>query len=215
MNKHFVFCHGFGFDRNFWTNLASYFAHETCTYMDLGYFGQSNYKLTNTSGGQLIGIGHSIGLIKLLNLNIKFDYLIALNSFINFLGNDELLRDKRTIELAALKHQFIKNTVPTMQKFYKRCGVSFQPNYIENINITKFLEDFTILAKSFDLYKDTPTLIIGAKDDIIIPPKILHDNFSSYQNVQVKIIDNGKHSLGFTQTAYVASQIMSFINVTT
>lgn len=39
MKKHFVFYHGFGFDKNFWSNLAPYFAKEKCTYLDLGYFG--------------------------------------------------------------------------------------------------------------------------------------------------------------------------------
>ena len=37
MKKHFVFYHGFGFDKNFWSNLAPYFAKEKCTYLDLGY----------------------------------------------------------------------------------------------------------------------------------------------------------------------------------
>jgi len=214
MKKHFVFCHGFGFDKNFWSNLAPYFAKEKCTYLDLGYFGNENEFGLEEPKLQLVGIGHSLGLTKLLNLNKNFDYLIGLNSFTNFLGNDPTLRNKKTGELNMLKKNFIKHPLRTLENFYQRCGL---PSFIdhaqeEKLKLGKMLTDLDSLFNSITPPKNIPTLIIGSDNDKIVPPIVLHDNFSNCSNVKVEINPSGKHALGFLEVDKIYKKITSFID---
>jgi len=210
MSKHFIFCHGFGFDRSFWDNLVPYFAKEYCTFLDLGYFGNKCETIKSIDNAITIGIGHSLGLCKLLNLNQKFDYLIGLNSFINFLGNVSGLYQKRKDELEFLKQQLKKSPMVTMNVFYQTCGVA--NNKIEGIDTEIALNDLDFLAYSFNLPQNAKTLIIGAKDDVIVPPEILYDNFNCCSNATIDILDKGKHALGYLEAQSVKDKIFEFIN---
>ena len=214
MKKHFVFCHGFGFDKNFWSNLAPYFAKEQCTYLDLGYFGNKCEFNSAESKLQLVGIGHSLGLTKLLNLNKNFDYLIGLNSFTNFLGNDLTLRNKKAGELDMLKKNFIKCPLRTLKNFYRRCGLPSFINHAqpEKLNPSKMLTDLDSLFISITPPKNTPILIIGSENDEIVPPVVLHDNFSNCSNIKVEITPSGKHALGFLEVDKIYKKIISFID---
>jgi pimeloyl-[acyl-carrier protein] methyl ester esterase len=218
MKKHLVFCHGFGFDKNFWKNLAPYFLNEQCTYLDLGYFADNctlnaeNFCYPIKSNETLtIGIGHSLGLSKLLNTKQKFDYLIGLNSCVNFLGNEKDLRKKREVELALLTKHFMKSPINIMHNFYQRCGVAAEIGKIEKINSEVALNDLQFLAQSFNVPCDIPTLIIGACDDVIAPPAILYDNFAQYSNVVVQIMDHGMHGLGLLEADEISQRIKSFV----
>lgn len=214
MKKHFVFCHGFGFDKNFWSNLAPYFAKEQCTYLDLGSFGNKCEFNSEESKLQLVGIGHSLGLTKLLNLNKNFDYLIGLNSFTNFLGNDLTLRNKKAGELDMLKKNFIKCPLRTLKNFYQRCGLPSFINHaqLEKLNPGKILTDLDSLFISITPPKNTPILIIGSENDEIVPPVVLHDNFSNCSNVKVEITPSGKQALGFLEVDKIYKKIISFID---
>ena len=214
MKKHFVFCHGFGFDKNFWSNLAPYFAKEKCTYLDLGYFGNKCEFNSEESKLQLVGIGHSLGLTKLLNLNKHFDYLIGLNSFTNFLGNDLTLRNKKAEELYMLKNSFIKYPLRTLKNFYQICGFPSFINHVqpEKINHVRMLTDLDSLFISIPAPKNTPILIIGSENDKIVPPILLHDNFINCSNVKLEITPSGKHALGFLEVEKIYKKIMSFID---
>ena len=68
----FVFCHGFGFDATFWDPLRPYFAGTNAIYLDLGYFDKPFMTLYPDDSTDFIGIGHSLGLKKLMSLNIRF-----------------------------------------------------------------------------------------------------------------------------------------------
>lgn len=120
---HFVFCHGFGFDIHFWERIAPYFSQEKYSFIDLGYFNKriENQHLHNQA---IIGIGHSIGLSKLLSMYSNFDGLIGLNGFINFLGSDQAIYKKRQTELKALRSGFLKDADTTLRNSYVQCGAA-------------------------------------------------------------------------------------------
>lgn len=214
MNMHFVFCHGFGFNNHFWDIIAPYFNRDKCTFIDLGYFKSPTF-LSEFSAQKTIGIGHSLGLLKLMDLHKNFDALVGLNSFINFLGNTNSLREKRRLELSILKQSFIKNPEQTLKTFYKRCGV---PELIERSPFTELdqymmLNDINFLKEARPL-PPIPTLILRTEDDIIVPQKLIEDNFSSYPNVKIDTMHHGKHGLGFTNPYDVYKRIRSFLNDT-
>lgn len=211
MKKCYVFCHGFGFDKNFWKNLSPYFFEKKCIYLDLGYFEEKVEPCLNGTDTKFIGIGHSLGLLKLLQLNINFEYLIGINSFVNFLGNDQELQTIRKNDLQVLKDNFIVSPDTTLKNFHRRCGMPYE---IKNINKQIALNDLNLLFTKFDVSHKTPLLVIGSSDDVIVPKKIIYDNFESYSNVSLQIIDGGKHGLGFFKADSIYEKIMSFVNDT-
>jgi pimeloyl-[acyl-carrier protein] methyl ester esterase len=210
MKKCFVFCHGFGFDNTFWKNLAPYFSYESCLYIDLGYSGNKRIlDFALSSEIELVGIGHSLGLIKLLSCNIKFKYLIGLNGFINFLGFKQEIRTTREVILNKLVNSFATWPVNTMLSFYKNCGLVAENEKISRLKTNLLMKDLEMLFFRFSLPPEVPVLIIGAKDDIIVPPSIIDDNFQ--KDVVVSMFDKGAHGLGFFEAENVFNEISRFI----
>ena len=213
--NHFVFCHGFGFDTQFWERIAPYFSQEKCSFIDLGYFGNrvDNTYLCNQ---RVIGIGHSIGLSKLLSMYSNFDYLIGLNSFVNFLGSDQIERKKRQKELNALRLSFLKDPDSAIRNFYIRCDIEelIECTDFSNLNRDLILSEFEWLQKEYKL-PEVPTLILSSNDDLVVPHAITSDNFSKQQYIKIDSIMNGGHALGFRKPLEVYRKIMSFLNDTT
>lgn len=212
---HFVFCHGFGFDTQFWERIAPYFSQEKCSFIDLGYFGNrvDNTYLCNQ---RVIGIGHSVGLSKLISMYSNFDYLIGLNSFVNFLGSDQIERKKRQKELNALRLSFLKDPDSAIKNFYIRCDIEelIECTDFSSLNRDLILSEFEWLQKEYKL-PEVPTLILSSNDDLVVPHAITSDNFSKQQYIKIDSIMNGGHALGFRKPLEVYRKIMSFLNDTT
>ena len=209
---HFVFCHGFGFDTHFWDRLAPYFSQERCSFMDLGYFNHQ-LELPSLHHQPLIGIGHSIGLSKLVSMSSKFDYLIGLNGFVNFLGSDQVVRKKRQREIKALRASFLRAPESTLKSFYTRCGADelIAAHNLSHLNLNLVLSDLQWLEKEYTL-PEVATLILSSEDDIVVPQSITSDNFSEQPWVKQECIMEAKHALGFRKSAEVYEKIMSFLN---
>lgn len=215
--SHFVFCHGFGFDQSFWTNLAPYFSEHKCTFLDLGYFNKQSLICEHNSK-ELIGIGHSLGFMKLLELNLPFKYLIGINSFTNFLGFEPLLRSKRQVELQLLQRSFTKNPIVTLQAFYKRCGLKPLETVKEaDLNLQSLQHDLQLLHDLPSRHRLThspliPTLIISADADVIVPRQIINDNFLHLANVTIEHAAFWQHALGAVEAAYIHTTITRFLD---
>lgn len=209
MKKRFVFCHGFGFDADFWNNLRPYFSKEDCLFLDLGYFGKENMHIPIDHDVELIGIGHSIGLMKLIALDVNFTKLIGLQGFINFLGFDQNLNKKRRYELEDLRKAFAFMPKLALSFFYKHAGASVAKEKLSQINKNKMLNDLDYLATKVEI--KTSTLIIGSKDDVIVTPELINDNFASLAQVEIVMCEKGMHCLGNAQPEFVYQEIMRFV----
>ncbi|MGL9758663.1 MAG: hypothetical protein ACR5LA_07615 [Wolbachia sp.] len=207
MNYHFVFCHGWGFDYKFFQPLINkYFSKIPYYCLDLGYFGEENLNLPED--GALIGIGHSLGLIKLASLNVKFNGLIGVQAFINFLGFDLQLHKKRKLELKTMIQHFQIDPINTLISFYKSCGVNLiDYNSFNCLNKAKLMQDLELLTTVYQL-PHTPLLILGATNDTIVPQKLIYDNFK--KGIKVIMHNKGYHSLGICEHHFVQEQIISF-----
>jgi len=160
----FLLCHGWGFDASFWKNLAPHLAPHTFYTVDLGYFGNPNPFPTS---GTWIGVGHSLGLIKLLQTPLSFSAIIGLNSFLNFLG-PPLIHERRKKELQTMIQRFEKDPLNTIASFYKRCGVLDAPN--GTINKSLLLNDLKSLFFDYsNLLTSVPCLSLASKNDLIVP----------------------------------------------
>lgn len=208
----FIFSHGFGFNAHFWDNLATFFSKENCFFIDWGYFNNPT-PLPIFDEQNTIGIGHSLGFSKLINLHEHFSCLIGLNSFTHFLGYDKNLYQKRYLELRALKKNFIKNPIHSLQAFYERCGVpQFNKNNVsENLDINRLLGDLDLLKQPTTLPLIS-TLILSTNDDIIVNPLLVKDNFFNRADIKLETIHHAGHGLGYTKPEDVYNKIMSFLD---
>lgn len=209
---HFVFCHGFGFDPHFWERIAPYFSQEKCSFIDLGYFNNPTKSLC-LQNQAIIGIGHSMGLSKLLSMGSNFDCLIGLNGFINFLGFDQTLYQKRQKELKALQSSFLKNAQTTLKNFYVRCGAAelIECNDFSNLDLDLGMSDLRWLKKEHKM-PTVPTLILSSDDDHIVPHDVTLDNFLKQPCVKQDSILGAGHALGFRKPVEVYEKIMSFLD---
>lgn len=235
MKQCIIFCHGWAGNVSFWGNLKPFFDAENINninfkYLDLEYFG-NNHLIKSCSYNTLltyvqqnkqlhfIGIGHSIGLIKLLSLNIEFKALIGLQSFINFLGNDRLLNKQRKLEWLSLKQQFNHNSLNTLKNFYQLANL--EPKFIKDLfnkknqyyylNKHSLTQDLELLSVNFSLYNNVPILIVGAMDDVIVPPELIIDNFAHLKNVTIDMLNTGRHSVGYRSAELIYQKIKFFL----
>lgn len=207
----FVFCHGFGFNKHFWDNLTPYFVQEHCFFIDLGYFNRP-YFPPDFEGEKIIGIGHSLGLLKLIKFYKNFECLIGLNGFTNFLGNEAFLRRKRLLELKTLKRNLELNPKTTLKRFYERCGIpEFIDHCPENLVLEKMVSDLKVLETSIAL-PAVPTLLLMAADDPVVPQQLTMEMIEGFPSVQYHSFDQGGHNLGYVKALEVYEKITRFLN---
>ncbi len=208
MKRSLVFCHGWGFDKDYWETIKPYFYGEDCYFWDLGYFGSRKLTLP-PSDRKIIGIGHSFGMLQLMQFLSHLDMVVGLQGFTNFLGYSPTLHTKRALELRAVKTGFKHNPQAALSQFYQRGGVIYPRK--QEIDKNRLYSDLEALSKKH-LFPQCPTLILASKDDIVAPPALIEDNFQDMRNVSVIYNARGNHALGFMKAEWVAKHIWSFIN---
>lgn len=208
-DKAFVFCHGFAFDKHYWDKLSDYFKGYECYYWDLGYFSKNEHPLPSNHHLKVIGVGHSLGFRKLLKRQDEFDALIGLQSFLNF-GNNQKIRAKQIAGFKKVREDFRDNPKNTIMNFYESCQVDYLQSKVEDMSWQVLEQDLDQLEKELDPPK-CPTLIIGSKQDEIVPPELIKDNFEHYKNVKTIIQDIGSHNLGYAEPKFVFDTIISFV----
>lgn len=160
------------------------------------------------SDNTFIGIGHSLGLIKLASLNIEFKALIGMQAFTNFLGFDSQLYKKRKLELSAMIKHFRMNPIDTLTSFHKRCGINH--NFSSHFNKAKLMRDLQSLTAMHQL-PNVPLLILGAVNDSTVPLELIYDNFGR-NKVKIVVHNKGHHCLGLYERDFVYEQIANFLN---
>lgn len=214
MRKYIIFCHGWGTHSDFWQNLLPYFSKFNIICWNMGYFGSYEQilppieKLKNST---LIGVGHSLGFIQLLLSKLPFDFLISLQGFNNFLGNDEILFCQRRKELLALQRSFSQNYTQTLYTFYNNALLSkcidlkkYKPN------ILRLKNDLKLLHNNFFIPVNTKILAIGSSKDKIVPMNLINDNFCTHKNIKIISYAHNGHNLGFYHCATIAKNIQNF-----
>ena len=225
-----VFCHGFGMDQSFWRNLAPYFAGYDCVFWDLGYFSQEESIIApNFKDYQVIAVGHSFGVLRLLNYsadlntnlnnnsNYNFQAIISLQGFRDFLGNKALLNKKRQLQWQEMRLAFDNDLRAALLQFYDRVfdrdNVLHQELIakIDQLNLKKISLDLDclILPSKSEFSK---ILAIGSLDDKIVPPILIRDNFEMLNNAKIIMHDVGNHLLGFLEAESLAQEIKVFLD---
>ncbi len=213
----FIFHHGWGYDNSYWENIVQLFVDYRCVFYDVGYFENNLFEPhEGMSDISWIGIGHSIGFIKLLEKNrtgkIKLSAVVGIQSFVNFLGNNTKLNKNRSMILEKMISAFKESPIEVLQEFRKNCAF---PNINFNqINVDLLLQDLEMLKLNFLIPNDLNTLIIAGENDPIVDNLLIKDNFlddNKINNCSVKFINCNGHTLGYDNPKAVYKCIMNFI----
>ncbi len=193
-----IFCHGFGFDKGFFDRFKALFKDYEILDWDLGYFGKDQKLLKDKA----IGIGHSLGFLKLLEKKENFEAIISLGGFVDFLSGSS----KRKKELQNLQDLFLQDTKKGLKTFYKSLKSSYTPK--SPINSEKLLSDLALLHNSYPFPKDIPILALHAEEDSLVTKGVFEKNF---KEAKEKIIIKGDH-LFEGQEAFIAESILRFLD---
>jgi pimeloyl-[acyl-carrier protein] methyl ester esterase len=193
----YLLCHGFGFSNEYWGNLIPLLDGEIAFFDD-------DFDKTK----RYIGIGHSIGFQKLNNSGIKFDFLIGLQGFINFCGNDPGEGKIRGENIDRMIKMFEADVSQALKLFHNVCRYP-DPVHEKAVCKQSLMDDLLSMKKSYE-HCGCPTLIIGSGEDEIVTMSLIHDNFQHMGNVIVEEIDGVPHSLGFHKPAEVSEKIKKF-----
>ncbi len=204
--RHFIFCHGFGFNAKYWDNLRPYFLQEKCTYLDLGYFGPENTVISKENDEILIGVGHSLGFRKLLEQDVHFDYMVGLSAFTDFLGSSK--RSIREQELNVFKKNIKRSTALALKSFYKRCGMTVYDQK-DVINKEALMLDLESLYTSNNAFAQN-CLIIASNNDVVLPKEVVSENFKPPH--KLIFLEDGGHALGYLKAPEVYKIVMSYVD---
>ena len=193
----YILSAGFGFPNNYFANLIPFLNGEILFLDDC--------KTKFYENEVIIGIGHSLGFLKLNNSGINFDILIGLQGFIDFCGNNE----KRKNNINSMMKLCAKNPNKFLEFFYKTCG--YNEKISTNLNSQKLINDLELMKLKYN-HCGKKTLIIGSEDDQIVPPEIIENNFQKIDNVKIQYVDDGKHALGYRKSNEISKIITHSIN---
>ena len=216
-----IFCHGFGLDPRFWDPLRPFLQVFDLSFMDLGYFGPPVLPdlscRPKSPGERWVGVGHSLGLLKLLSQHWPLDGVMGLNGFVDFLGHAPVLRARRMAEWQTLLAHFHRNPRATLENFYKRCGVASCAPESPGLQMERASGDLVFLKTPLLPPRHTPLLLLGAGDDVVVPREVLEDNVNhlqaqGYKAVRLHLLPHGSHGLGARHPEEVTSLLKEFIH---
>ena len=190
----YLLAHGFGFTNDYWQNLVPLLDGNIYFFDDLDLDKDKTY----------VGIGHSVGFLKLNNSGLQFDALIALQGFLNFCGSSDRMRKIREAGIAKVRNRVLINKHESLHQFRTFCG--YDKKVITDIPLQTLLDELEMMGKGY-AHCGVKTLVIGSADDVIVPMSIINDNFSHLSNAIILQVDYAKHALGYIKTQIVAEKI--------
>jgi pimeloyl-[acyl-carrier protein] methyl ester esterase len=210
LKEHIIFCHGFALSPQYWKNLAPLFNNTAQTFWDLGYFSNTK-QLELTHKKPLIGIGHSLGMLKLMQASQHFKVIIGLNAFTSFLGFNAKLKRRRSLELEHMQAQLQAQPETTLKTFYQNAGL---PDDIPpQLNLLSLRADLNFLKEPITLSTSAPKFfILGSEDDPIVPRQLIQDNCNEFPQIQSIILPFGKHNLGYHYANEIYPIIRDFLD---
>lgn len=192
----YLLCHGFGFTHHYWDPMLP-FLDDTYTFFDESFVPDPRQTYT--------GIGHSLGFLKLSLSDVPLNACIGLQGFINFCGIGTQ-RIQRRKNLERMIHAFSKNPQQSLRFFYNLCG--FPGKISTTFTIETLIKDLKLMQQVFPL-RPIPTLILGSRQDKVVPSEVLEDNFKP--PVMLKFIEGVNHTLGFSKPQETFVAIKNFL----
>ena len=196
--KNYLLAHGFGFTNDYWQNLIPLLDG------NISFFNDHNLDDTKT----YIGLGHSLGFLKLNNSGLQFESLVALQGFLNYCGSTDRMRKIREKSLQGVRTKIIKDKNESLKQFRKFCG--YDKEVLADISLSILLDELEMMGKSYEHCR-VKTLVIGSADDLIVPMSIINDNFANINDVTILQVNAGRHALGYLYPELIAKKISEYL----
>ncbi|GHT92742.1 hypothetical protein FACS1894122_06970 [Alphaproteobacteria bacterium] len=227
MSLGFVFHHGWGYDSSYWDNLAPLFKDFPCRFLDQRDVGSVYFPGSRFNAAELpaypaagseaenahsativtlewIGIGHSIGFVKLLEKEKNLRAIVGLQSFVNFLSDDPQLHRKRSMILEKTIAAFEKYPVEVWREFRQD-----SPEIsLEQLNYDLLLEDLKKLRLKYFVPAGLEHMILATRDDPVLDAAVVEGDFPD----KVKFLECPGHCLGYKNAKAVYDEIMKFVD---
>ena len=199
----YLLCHGFGFTDEYWKNFLPLLDGDFEFFHD--GFSPNPEKI-------YVGIGHSLGFLRLNNSKIKFRALIGLQGFLNFCGSDPTKKKFLQKNLDRMIFSFEKDPKRALEFFHELCGYDgkIPSDFFVKNSREKLIGELEMMKSSFKHCK-IPTLIIGSEDDPVVEKGILVDNFRNEDFIDLRFLDGGNHTLGYTKATEIFALIQDFL----
>lgn len=215
-----VFFSGFGAGFGYWKSVIENITDYDVVLLSEDYFNTKNEVSEKDlekifKGREIIGVGHSLGYAKLIQLNEKYDFfnlkkIVCVEGFANFLSDIFFVNYIRKISLDAMICGYKINPYMTLFMFQIMCG-DFSAKFAKDFNMDILINDLESLNGSVKIPENIPHLILSSADDPIIPFYVIEDNFRKIKNSQIKYSLGSSHLLGMNNPKYVADEIKNFI----
>ncbi|GHU17240.1 hypothetical protein FACS189472_03840 [Alphaproteobacteria bacterium] len=218
----FVFHHGWGYDNSYWDNLAPLFSDFPCRFLNQRDVGSvysceesastlqadqaylaADGEAKNAHGATMwIGIGHSIGFVKLLEKEKNLRAIVGLQSFVNFLSDDPQLHRKRSMVLEKTIAAFEKYPVEVLKEFRQD-----SPEIsLNQLNYDLLLEDLKSLRLKYSVPAGLEHMVLATRDDPVLDAAVVEGDFPD----KVKFLECPGHCLGYKNAKAVYEEIMKF-----
>lgn len=199
-----IWSHGWGFNAPFFTPMRSTLSGYNHFVIDWGYFSNPQPVMPR-SDQPLIGIGHSLGFAKLLELGLSFDGLISLGGFTRFCQADDFKAGMPHRILQRMQTGFQLNPHRVLADFYTSCGYDALPHSVELMNIGLLQEDLQKLMRVTQTLPSVPFLAIAGVTDRICSLNQQQTLFPAVKTVQ------GGHNFPYVDFLPAAKLIQNFL----
>ncbi len=209
-----AFLHGWGFGASDWLDWVAAFPDRPVALLDAGYFSPERLALPKNPDGW-IGIGHSLGFAKLLDMDVPWRGLVGLGAFLRFcaLPGQDCGTPPETLD--AMLSRLDTDPADVLARFLRRCGLKgHTPAAPTTDGLERLRRDLSVL-RSLGLCaprKAPPVLLLHAADDRIAPLALAREAQESLPGARLHVYDTGGHALPFTRTGDCLDLVREFID---
>lgn len=197
-----IYWHGWGYDSTFFAPLRKILSSWQTICADEGYFGAPIFPSVSTEIA--IGIGHSQGFSRLIQLHPNLTGYVSLNGFTQFMQSQNFVNGIPKPVIGAMIQQFQRKPDDVLGTFYDRAGLN--PSLSSNRNNPLLLQNLAALRSLKIGLPNKPILAIAGEADQIAPIALQQDCFTN-----LHIVKNANHCLIQTHAQECAHLIAHFI----
>lgn len=215
-----VFLHGWGFGPEIWSPWADAFPKRPVALLDAGYFGPAQMTLPANPDGW-VGVGHSLGFVRLLSMDVRWRGLIGLGAFMRFCPVPERNSGTPAEVLDAMLAHLDTAPADVLTRFLRRCGLKGRPSDLpDSVGLARLREDLLVL-RGLDLgptpklmASSPPVLLLHAADDRIAPVELAREAHGLLPGSRLHVFQSGAHALPVTRPDECLALAEEFLRAT-
>jgi len=208
-----VFLHGWGYGTETWDEWIGGFGEAPVVVLNVGYFGTRRMDLPTNPDGW-IGVGHSLGFARLLEMDVPWRGLVGLSGLLRFCQKPGKTTGTPPQVVDAMIHRFDEKPEDVLSRFHRRCGRAEACVGMPMAGgLARLRADLEHL-RDLDLIPDkgpVPTLLMHAEDDHIVPPDLAREAQSLLPGSRLELLNSGGHALPMTRTQDCLRLLQGFV----